>query len=277
MVKITNVASVPQRSPFRYPGGKTWLVPEIRKWLHQKSTENKILIEPFAGGAIVGLTAAFENLVDKSILIELDEEIAAVWKVIIDGDYSGLAYKIQNFQFSMENIIKELNKENKTLDDIAFNTILKNRTYHGGILANGSGFLKYGENGKGISSRWYPETLKRRILEIGFIRKKLEFSESDAFEIIPRFAKNSNCFFFIDPPYTKAAKRLYNLYEVDHEKLFSLVKTIEGRFLLTYDDTEYIRELAVKHNLQFTTIPMKTTLHYKKNELLISDNLNWLH
>ncbi len=30
---IVNVASVPQRSPFRYPGGKTWLVPRIRQWL----------------------------------------------------------------------------------------------------------------------------------------------------------------------------------------------------------------------------------------------------
>ena len=28
-----NVASVPQRSPFRYPGGKTWLIPHIRRWL----------------------------------------------------------------------------------------------------------------------------------------------------------------------------------------------------------------------------------------------------
>jgi len=25
---IVNVAMVPQRSPFRYPGGKTWLIPE---------------------------------------------------------------------------------------------------------------------------------------------------------------------------------------------------------------------------------------------------------
>ena len=24
--RVVNVASVPQRSPFRYPGGKTWLV-----------------------------------------------------------------------------------------------------------------------------------------------------------------------------------------------------------------------------------------------------------
>jgi DNA adenine methylase len=29
--KIVNVASVPQRSPFRYPGGKTWLVPIVRQ------------------------------------------------------------------------------------------------------------------------------------------------------------------------------------------------------------------------------------------------------
>lgn len=29
---VVNVASVPQRSPFRYPGGKTWLVPTARRW-----------------------------------------------------------------------------------------------------------------------------------------------------------------------------------------------------------------------------------------------------
>ena len=33
-----NVASAPQRSPFRYPGGKTWLIPYIRQWLTSKPT-----------------------------------------------------------------------------------------------------------------------------------------------------------------------------------------------------------------------------------------------
>ena len=28
-----NVASVPQRSLFRYPGGKTWFVPTFREWM----------------------------------------------------------------------------------------------------------------------------------------------------------------------------------------------------------------------------------------------------
>jgi len=59
--KIVNVASVPQRSPFRYPGGKTWLVPYVRMWLKARPHPIEELIEPFAGGGIVGLTAAFES------------------------------------------------------------------------------------------------------------------------------------------------------------------------------------------------------------------------
>ena len=66
--KPINVSSVPQRSPFRYPGGKTWLVPYIRDWLGSKRTQPSRLIEPFAGGAIVSLTAAFEGLADMSFL-----------------------------------------------------------------------------------------------------------------------------------------------------------------------------------------------------------------
>src|SRR5437867_836556 len=50
-----NVASVPQRSPFRYPGGKTWLVPYVRSWLSGRPERTSLLVEPFAGGAIVGL------------------------------------------------------------------------------------------------------------------------------------------------------------------------------------------------------------------------------
>ena len=29
---VVNVASVKQLSPFRYPGGKTWLIPRVRQW-----------------------------------------------------------------------------------------------------------------------------------------------------------------------------------------------------------------------------------------------------
>ena len=52
--KVVNVASVPQRSPLRYPGGKTWLVPEIRKFLKGLEFRPEVFIEPFAGCAPLG-------------------------------------------------------------------------------------------------------------------------------------------------------------------------------------------------------------------------------
>ena len=104
--KIVNVASVPHRSPFRYPGGKTWFVPALRKWLNNKSKKPSLLIEPFAGGGIIGLTAAFESLSKKVLMVEKDPWVAAVWKVVIRGNYSKLISRIMSFEMTLENARK---------------------------------------------------------------------------------------------------------------------------------------------------------------------------
>jgi len=270
---VINVASVPQRSPFRYPGGKTWLIPTVRQWL--KQSKAKQLIEPFAGGGIVSLTAAFEKLAEKIVMIEKDEEVAAVWEIILNGQNQWLAEKIFSFELTHENINKELNRDNKELRDIAFCTILKNRVFHGGILAKGSGLIKNGENGKGISSRWYPKTLRDRITSINYIKDKVDFITGDAFNAIEIRLQDKDTFFFIDPPYTIAGRRLYTHFEIDHEQLFSLTSQIKGKYMLTYDDTPEIRKLADKYHLAYKTIPMKTTHHLEKNEIIISDNFDW--
>lgn len=272
--KIVNVASVPQRSPFRYPGGKTWLIPIIRQWLsHDKKVEQ--LIEPFAGGGIVSLTAAFENLADQIIMAELDDEVASVWEIILNGKNEWLADKILNFNLSLDNINRELNNPGKETHDLAFCTILKNRVFHGGIIAKGSGMLKKGENGKGIASRWYAKTLAERIRAINSVKHKITFFQTDAFQLIEENLQNKNAYFFIDPPYTKAGKRLYTHFEINHEKLFQHIAQLQGKFMLTYDDTEEIRTLANNYHFPFRTIPMKTTHHLEKNELIISDNFEW--
>ena len=273
--KVVNVASVPQRSPFRYPGGKTWLIPIVRKWLQQNKSRADKLIEPFAGGGIVSLTAAFENLASTIVMVEKDEEVAAVWEVVMNGKTDWLANKIYNFELTHDNAIAELNNPNKQIQDIAFCTILKNRIYHGGIITKGSGMLKHGENGKGILSRWYPKTLRDRILAINHIKQRVQFVQGDAFETMEIFQKDKTAFFFIDPPYTIAGKRLYTYYNIDHEKLFALTAQLKGHFLLTYDDTPEIRQLADKYGLPYKTTPMKTTHHLEKEELLIADNFEW--
>lgn len=273
--QVVNVATVPQRSPFRYPGGKTWLVPTIRKWLRQGAQAPPLLVEPFAGGGIVSLTAAFENLAEKVVMAELDEEVAAVWEVVLNGKNEWLAEQIFNFDLTYENLKAEIEKPDKRLEDVAFSTILKNRVFHGGILAKGSGMIKAGESGKGIRSRWYPKTLRDRILAIGLIKHKIQFLAADAFHVIAQNQNSPDTFFFIDPPYSVAGRRLYNLHDIDHALLFDLVSGLSGKFLMTYDDTPEIRHLAAQNNLSWRIIPMKTTHHLQKNELLIADNFDW--
>lgn len=274
-ISVTNVASIPQRSPFRYPGGKTWLIPIVRNWLTQTRKNVPELIEPFAGGGIVSLTAAFEKLAKQITMVEIDEEVAAVWEVILKGDNKWLAEKIYSFELNLENIDTELNNPVKEIRDVAFCTILKNRILHGGILAKGAGRVKSGENGKGLASRWYPKTLRDRILAINHIKDSINFINGDAFEVIEKNIDNREAYMFIDPPYVFAGKRLYTHFDIDHERLFSLAAQLTGKFMLTYDDTPEICRLAEKYELNFKRIPMKTTHHLQKNEIIISDNFSW--
>lgn len=281
--RIVNVASVPQRSPFRYPGGKTWLVPRIRQWLASRNEKPAEFIEPFAGGGIVSLTVAAEQLATHVTMVELDAQVAAVWQTILTEDGGKwLANQILEFDLtnlSPEALRKIVGRETTSISERAFQTILKNRTYRGGILAAGSAPMKDGENGKGIASRWYPETLKKRILDIVAIRDTITFLASDGLEVIRQTAHCPNTVFYIDPPYTAAGKRagrrLYTHSQLDHEELFHLSRSLAGDFLMTYDDTEEVRDLARQCNFDTERVAMKNTHHAEMNELLIGRNLDW--
>jgi DNA adenine methylase len=276
---IVNVASVPQRSPFRYPGGKTWFVPRLRQWLASREHRPCEFIEPFAGGGIISLTVAFENIAEKIMMVELDADVAAVWQTILRGEAEWLADKIAVFDLTQENVQTELASCPDSLREKAFQTILRNRVNHGGILAPGSGKLKHGENGKGLASRWYPQTLKTRIINIATVADKICFVHGDGLEVLREKAAREDVVYFIDPPYTvagkKAGSRLYTHNELDHEELFRVAKTLKGDFLMTYDNAQGVRDLAAKYGFETLAIPMKNTHHAEMTELLIGRDLSW--
>ncbi|RJQ56798.1 MAG: DNA adenine methylase [Nitrospiraceae bacterium] len=280
MPKPVNVASIPQRSPFRYPGGKTWFVPTFRHWITAIYPKPDILIEPFAGGGIISLTALFEKLVQKVVMVELDDEIAAVWKSIVKGDAEWLANRILNFELSREAVINELQRTPHSHKEKAFQTILKNRTFHGGILAEGAGFLKYGENGKGIHSRWYPATIAKRLLSLAHFIERIDFRCDNGMKVMQEFAGRHDTVYFIDPPYTaggkKAGKRLYKHYDLDHEELFCVCEKLKGDFLMTYDNAEEVKKMARSHGFQMRLIPMNNTHHATMEELVIGKDLSWM-
>ncbi len=277
---IVNVASVPHRSPFRYPGGKTWLVPRIRAWLASQAQTPAHLVEPFAGGAIVGLTAAFEGLAQHVTLVELDAQVAAVWQTIVnDGHGDWLAERIQSFDLTAANVTALLADRSPSIRQQAFQTIVKNRVNRGGILAKGAGMLKNGENNRGLKSRWYPDTLAKRIRAMDGVCEQLTFIHGNGVACLQQYADDPTCVYFIDPPYTasgaKPGARLYDHWELDHEALFALMASVKGDFLMTYDNTTHILRLAEQHKFEVLAVSMKNTHHAKKQELLIGRDLRW--
>ncbi len=248
--------------------------------MKSQSSQPRLLVEPFAGGGIISLTALFENLVERVLMVELDEEIAAVWQSIVEGNAKWLAKRILEFELTKGAAIKEISKKTRSTRARAFQTILKNRTFHGGILAEGSGFLKYGENGKGILSRWYPRTLAKRFTNLELVADRIEFRCVNGLSVLKEFASARDVAFFIDPPYTaggkRAGKRLYRHFELDHEKLFSICEKLKGDFLITYDNADEVKAMARRHGFQMRLMPMTNTHHAKMEELVIGKNLSWM-
>lgn len=273
---VPNISSVPQYSPLRYPGGKSRLYPFVKKWIACQISRPRRLIEPFAGAAHVGLAAAIENMVDQVILVDIDDSVSAVWRTILSDDCHWLIDSISKFKITRERLRIILDNSIQSDKDRAFQAIVRNRVNRGGIIAPGSGMLDQGENGKGLSSRWYPNTLKKRIEEILKVRHKIEYVMGDGFKVMNDYSKNSDTIFFVDPPYPISGRRLYKHFEVNPYLIFETMSFLNGDFIITYEDTLDIRELISKYSWDMKKLEFSTTHHYNKTELLISRDLSWL-
>ena len=217
----------------------------------------------------------FDGLADAVMLVELDEDVAAVWQAILSEDAPTLIDRIASFQVSRESVRAVLEECPTSLLDRAFATLLRNRVQRGGILAPGASLMKNGENGRGVASRWYPKTLENRIRDIAAKRMCISFMRGDGIEFMRRNADRTDAVFFVDPPYTVAGRRLYTHSDIDHQDLFEVASTLRGDFLMTYDAAAPIRALARRFGFDVHEVPMKNTHHRVMHELLIGRDLRW--
>ena len=270
-IAAANVAAVPQRSPLRYPGGKTWLVPHIRHWLAERC---RLLVEPFAGGAIVSLTAVMEDLAQRALMIDLDRDVAAFWRAaLMQGDE--LARRVHDFDPTRANIEILQRRVPEDVLDHGFRTLVLNRTRRGGVLAPGAALTRRGENGNGVASRWYPTTLADRLRQIVSHSDRLTFCEGDGVAILELTAGIEGSRLFVDPPYTaaggkRAGARLYAHNAVGHRRIFETLAGSGADFLMTYDCSEEILDLIDEHEFHAVTVEMKNTHHARISELVIT-------
>ena len=273
-IPVVNVATVPQRSPLRYPGGKTWLVPHVRKWLAEARPE--ILIEPFAGGATVSLTAVMEDAAPSAVMIELDRDVAAFWRAALECGQT-LCEWIREFDPSQESLRRILSGMPETVAQHGFRTLVLNRTRRGGILAPGASFIRTAGNGRDIAARWYPETLVRRLAEIQRHADRLVFLEGDGMKALPALLRGwgKAAAVFVDPPHAarggkSAGTRLHSHSEADHAGLFPMLAESGTNFLMTHDASAEIVGLVRRHGFAAARVQMKNSHHDRVAELVIT-------
>lgn len=271
-------------SPLRYPGGKSQLSEKISKILESNNINNSIYIEPFAGGFGVGLYLLFNNKVQKVILNEYDIAIYSIWFAILyECEY--FIKDIENTEVSIKEYKKQKEiyhklKNNKNYSyKLAFAAFFLNRTNISGIL-NAGPIGGYEQNSKyKIDCRFGKENLIKKIKEINKYKDRIEIYNLNykdfLKDIILDKYKKEDIFIFLDPPYYKQGKNLYNKFfnEKAHKELKENILNVkEYNWVMTYDNAKEIREIYKNFNTITFSMRYSANKVRKETELLIYSN-----
>lgn len=97
-----------------------------------------------------------------------------------------------------------------------------------------------------------PKNMKKAIDYILEISKRLNnvVVENQDFESILKIYDKKDALFYLDPPYYAAEKYYSDKFtQEDYTRLKEALKKIDGKFLLSYNDCEYIRDLYSDYNI----------------------------
>lgn len=239
-------------SILRYPGGKTRIINFLYNELKELNSTSK-LISPFTGGGSFELSMLDANIVEELHLNDLDFGVFSIFWVIKHMP-DDLKWRLKSERpnhksfFRARNLIRG-NYRSLNILEAAWTYLLVNRLAYSGIVnANPLG----GKNGtpEKLLSRWNPDDLIKRIDRIHSLSDKITITNTDAVELIEEQYWNKNATIFIDPPYFKKGKQLYNHYfrKEDHINLSVLLDSLHqgmpgADIILTYDYHEFIEKI----------------------------------
>ena len=229
-------------TPLRYPGGKGKLTEFIKLVFEQNDLLDGHYVEPYAGGAGIGINLLMLDYASCIHLNDLDPAVFAFWHSVINSS-DELCKKIWDVKVTVKEweMQKTVQKEaeNCELLELGFSTFFLNRTNRSGILTGG---IIGGKNQDGpwkLDARFNKVELCRRIEKIALHRSRIRLYNLDAASLItgvlPSLPKNT--LVYLDPPYYKKADRLYKNHYAhdDHVAITKLVKKIKLPWIVSYD------------------------------------------
>lgn len=266
-------------SPLRYPGGKGKIVPYFKSIIKKNSLLGSVYVEPYAGGASVGLSLLQEEYVSRIVINDIDRSIFAFWHSVLNNtnDLCELIRKTKvNVKTWREQIKTQETKEDSDLLDLGFSTFFLNRTNRSGILSAGViGGLRQKGKWK-INARYNKNDLIDRIRAISLYNNRIDLHNYDAVKLLRciNFKFPQNTLVYLDPPYYCKGKELYlNYYsKEDHEDISKQIKDLKRYWILTYDNVEPIQQLYKDYRQNIYDLRYSASISKVGQELMIFSN-----
>ena len=218
---------------FRYPGGKAKAIKFIKPFWEELRDHNEYR-EPFVGGGSVFIA---KQRVKCNWINDKDKDLIAFYKTIKNNKNRE---KLIDFLLSLKVC-------RKTYDDFFYsrpnNIFDKAVRYYFLNRCSFSGITKW--NAYIGDPRWNIEKNQDTIRYVGEKLSKYKITSID-FEKVITEKSSESVFMFLDPPYAESRQvAAYNIpfSDNDHIRLAETLKKTKHKFLLTYDNCEFIRNL----------------------------------
>ncbi len=236
-------------SPLRYPGGKNCIFKFVSHFFYENNLLGSSYAEPYAGGSGLALRLLFEGYVDSIYINDLDKLIYSFWKAVLNNTEE-LCEWIESTPVDIDTwgTYKQIQQNPSNYDylELAKSTFFLNRTNVSGVIKGGViGGLK--QKGKyKIDARFKKPDLIKRIKKIASLKDRIHLSNLDGVEFIKMINRQKkDVFIYLDPPYYQKGSDLYmNFFkDKDHKKLSQAVKRINKKWMVSYDNHDFIINL----------------------------------
>ncbi len=228
------------KSPLRYPGGKSKALEQILPLIPHFEEFR----EPFVGGGSVFLALKQLYPHRKYWINDLYFELYKFWEYS-QKDLQGLINQVNVWKKEFENgkaLHKFLGENINSFDDLkkASAFFVFNRITFSGTTEAG-GFSE-----QAFQKRFTESSIQRLEL-LKNVVKNTTITNLDYEEVVG--TTGENVFIFLDPPYFSATKSaLYGkkgkLHKgFDHKRFAEVMKNCNHKWLITYDNCEYIKDL----------------------------------
>jgi DNA adenine methylase len=255
-------------TPLRYPGGKSTLRSFVRAVIVRNGLTGGQYVEPYAGGAAVGLSLLVAGDVAHAHINDLDPSVHAFWHSVLN-ESDKLCRRIRDTRISITEWRRQRAIQDRpdkvSLFDLGFSTFFLNRTNRSGIIGSGGviGGMKQAGDWK-LDARFPREALIERIKVISALRDRISLYNCDAVALLRRLSirLSAKSLLYLDPPYyVKGNRRLYaNAYDhADHAEIALTLGKLRQPWLVSYDDVPAIR--ALYRRFRFRRYDLTYTAH----------------